>query len=126
MRIQVQVSLRYGVLFLSDPYGDPEIPADTGAAPITSTSTCICLQVASYVDGDANVILSDKSYSDDVNPTFSRKIASASKYVSVTDVAVNYYCILRLMDEYADINIWEIENDDDRMSWVQVKNLETF
>lgn len=125
MRIHIQVSLEYGILFLYDPHSKLEIPPDTGAAPITFTETCICFQVAAYVDGDANVTLSDQPF-DSTSPTFSRRIATPTKYISLTDVPVNYYFLHRLKADFADIRIWNYTDAGMEKSWVQVSELDLF
>ena len=126
MKIHVQVRLEYGILFLNDPYGEAEIPSDTGAAPITFTDTCICFQVAQYVSGDADVTLSDQPFDESTPPTFSRRIATPTKYISLTDVPVNYYFMHRLKGDFADIGIWNYTEEDMEKSWVQVRELDLF
>ncbi len=124
MKIHVQVPLEYGILFLHDPYGEAEIPSDTGAAPITFTDTCICFQVAQYVSGDADVTLSDQPFDDSTPVTFSRRIQTPKKYISLTDVPVNYYFLYRLKDVFAEIRIWNYTDAGKEKSWIQVSELD--
>jgi len=124
MKIQIEILLEYGIMFLHDPYGDVEFPQDTGAAPMTFTDSCIGFQVASYVDGNAHVTLSDNYYSEEIRPSFSKKVACLSKFISLTDVSVNYYAMLALRDSFAEINIWNFEFNGEEYSWVQIENLE--
>jgi hypothetical protein len=126
MKIRVQLPLEHGILFLYDPYSDPEIPKDTGASPVTSTDSCICFQVASYVDGDADVTLSDMPVAEGVSPAFSGRIQVSSKNISLTDVPGNYYCILKLKAKIADINIWNYKEDDIERSWIQINEIDLF
>jgi hypothetical protein len=126
MKIHIQTPLQYGILFLYDPDSKPEIPPDTGAAPVTFTDTCICFQVAAYVDGDADVILSDEPFDDTTPPTFSRRIAAPTKYIALTDVPVNYYLVHRLKADFADIRIWSYVEDGSEKSWVQISKLDLF
>jgi hypothetical protein len=126
MKIHVQVPLEYGILFLHDPYGEAEIPSDTGAAPITFTDTCVCFQVAQYVSGDADVTLSDRPFDDSIPVTFSRRIQTPKKYISLTDVPVNYYFLYRLKYDFADIRIWNRTEGGQEKTWVQVTELDLF
>jgi len=126
MKIRVQLPVEYGILFLYDPYGDPEIPQDTGAAPITFTDSCICFQVASYVDGDADVTVSDLPFAENVPPAFSGKMQVPSKNIALIDVSSNYYCILRLKTNLADVAIWAYEDNEAEMSWIQINEIDLF
>lgn len=126
MKIRVQVLLEHGILFLYDPYGDAEIPSDTGAAPITFTDSCVCFQVAAYVDGDVDVTMSDQAFAEPVSPTFSGRIKATTGHISLTDVPGNYYCILRTKTDYADIDIWNYEQDGIDMSWIRVQEIDLF
>lgn len=126
MKIRVQVALEHGIMFLYDPYADTEIPKDTGAAPITATENCVCFQVASYVDGNADVILSDLPLTDVPQENFSSRIDTPSKHISLTDVPVNYYTILKLQNNFANIKIWNFVEEGFERSWVQITNLDLF
>lgn len=127
MQIRVQVGLEHGIFFLCDAYSDPEIPPDTGAAPFTYTDTCICFWSTHYVDGTADVTLSDQLFNiDDRSPDFVKKIRTPSKVIALSDSSLNYYCMLKLRDEYATINIWNFELNGHRASWVQVFELDLF
>lgn len=126
MKIEVQISLEYGIMFLHDPYNDVEFPKDTGAAPITYTDSCICFQVASYIDGDAKVTLSSDPYDASIAPNMSRRILSKSKFIGLTDVPVNYYGIIALKNQYADVKIWNYLESEYELSWIQIENLDLF
>jgi hypothetical protein len=126
MQITVQVLLEHGIMFLYDPYAEVKIPSDTGASPITYTENCICFQVAPYVDGQAHVILSDEGFDGIKEPTFTIDLPAPSKYISLTDVPVNYYGMLRLKGDTASINIWNYEENGSERTWVQITNLDTF
>jgi hypothetical protein len=125
MKVHVQVSLQYGILFLYDPDGKPQIPSDTGAAPITFTDTCVCFWVADYVTG-ADVTLSNRPFDDSTPPTFSRRIITPTKYISVSDVPVNYYFLHRLKTDFADIDIWNYMENGREKSWVQISGLDLY
>ena len=126
MKIRVQVPLKYGILFLQDPYGDPEIPEDTGAAPITFTESCVCFQVAAYIDGDTDVTLSDEAYAGHALPSFAGKIHTPGKHISLTDVPGSHYCILALKSSSADIIIWNHDENGVEASWIQISELDLF
>jgi hypothetical protein len=126
VKIQVQVSLEYGILFLYDPYNEPEIPLDTGAAPITHTDTCVCFQVRAYVDGDAEVTISDQPLSSLLVPTFVGQISAPSQCISLVDVSTNYYCLLKLVNIFAKVKIWSVIDQGIEKSWIQISNLDLF
>ncbi|HEV2818697.1 MAG TPA: hypothetical protein VGW40_15915 [Allosphingosinicella sp.] len=126
MRIHIQVSLEYGILFLHDGYGEVEFPPDTGAGPITFTDTCVCFQVAHYVDGDADVTLSDQPFDDSTPPTFFKIIQIPQKYISLTDVPVNYYFLHHLKSDFSQIKIWNYTEKGQEKSWVQISELDLF
>jgi hypothetical protein len=127
VQIRVQVGLEHGVFFLYDAYEDPEIPPDTGAAPFTFTDSCICFWAEHYVDGEADVILSDQPFSAEVRPPdFMKQISIPSGHITLADADPNYYCILRVKGKSANISIWNSEIDNRRASWVQISDLDIF
>ena len=127
VKIRVQVGLEHGVLFLYDAYEDPEIPPDTSAAPFTYTDTCICFWAAHYVDGEADVTLSDQPFSAETrSPDFLKQISVPSRSIVLADTSTNYYCMLRLKVELAEVSIWNVEDDGSQASWVQILELDLF
>ena len=82
--------------------------------------------MAAYVDGEANVTLSDQPFPEQDIPVFSGNIITKNKYISLVDTSTNYYCILRLLDDIAEINIWNVSRGDSELSWVQFNNLDLF
>lgn len=126
MKISIQVSVEHGVLFLYDPYEGYEIPSDTGAGEFTYTDSCICFWVPSYIDGNARVTVSDLPFSKERGPDFARTIKSSGKSIGLADPIGNYYCLLRLTDNFASINIWNYERRNRKLSWVQIKNVDIF
>jgi hypothetical protein len=126
MKIKIEVSLEYGIMFLHDPYNDVDFPEDTGASPITFTDSCICFQVASYINSDAKVTLSSDPYDTSITPDISHRILTKSKFIGLTDVPVNYYGIIALKNEYADIKIWNYVENEQESSWIQIGNLDLF
>ena len=126
MQIRVQTPLEHGVLFILDPYGDAKIPEDTGATAITFTRSCVCFPVTSHVDGEADVIITNRPMSGRGNPSFYGVIEAKGKYISLLDSRDNYYCLLRLTDEHADVHIWSYHEDGADRTWVQISNLEIF
>jgi hypothetical protein len=61
-----------------------------------------------------------------IPPTFSGKIHVPSGHIALTDVPGNYYCILRVKSKYADLLIWNYEENDAEGSWVKVKDIDSF
>ncbi|MGZ9202099.1 MAG: hypothetical protein ACXW3D_10340 [Caulobacteraceae bacterium] len=45
----------YSILFLSDPGGADEVPADTGAAPVCATQSCVSVWTKLEIDGETQV-----------------------------------------------------------------------
>lgn len=125
MRIRIETSLMHGILFLYDPYGDPEFPKDTGASEITFTDSCICFQVPSYVDGETDVTISDNGLFDSA-PVFSSRIITPKKYIALADSFSNYYAIIKLKYNFTNINIWNSEYSDQESSWIQIVDVDIF
>lgn len=123
MKIRIQIGLEHGVLFLFDPHAEPEIPLDAGAATVTSTETCIAFQALHYVDGEADVTISDAPFSGDAKSSYDKRILCLSKSVAVIDDNGNRLSVLSVVDKYADVKIWYYE---DLSVWIQIVNLYVF
>ena len=80
VKIDLRVPLEHGVLFLTDPYAEPEFPADTGAAPVTATQSCVAFWVSHYVDGEAEVTLTDLHPPNSVAPDFVGEIIAGKRH----------------------------------------------
>lgn len=126
MKIEIEVFLEQGILFLYDPYEEPEVPEDVALAPVTYTSSSICLQVPPYVDGPCHIVVSEQPFAGNMEPTVSHRINTPNRYISLTDTPLNYYCNLLLKHDYADVNIWNVIGNNSEMSWIQIRNLDVF
>jgi hypothetical protein len=123
MKIRVQTSLEHGILFLFDPYGKTEIPSDTGLEKITFTSNCVAFHTLHYVDGEADIVISDIPFGNSDRCDYSGRITCESQKISLTDTSGNNMSILSLDDDSADIEIWYYGN---LSVWIQIKNLSIF
>ena len=126
MKIQLQIPLEYGLLFLSDPYGDDEIPPDTAAAPVTYTETCVALQITPYVDGEADITLSNVKFPEARDPIFSGAILVPSKTISLSDPNRFHYCMLPITETSCRVTAWDYEDGNERKLWVTISNVTLF
>jgi hypothetical protein len=126
MKIQIQVALEHGVMFLYDPYGAVDIPPDTGASPITLTKNCVCFQVRPFVDGEAHVTLSNSIAPLEIDADLTYTLPTASNHIALTDVPLNYYGLLRVKGEESTVRIWNYEECGVEMTWIQLTDLELF
>lgn len=126
MKVQLQIPLEYGLLFLSDPYSDAEVPWDTGGAPVTYTETCVALQVTPYIDGEADIVLSNALFSTSQNPIFSGNILVPSKIISLSDPYRFNYCMLPLGEPSCRLTVWEYGERAERKLWVEISNIQLF
>lgn len=124
MKMQLQIPLEYGLLFLSDPYGEDEVPPDTGAASVTFTDTCVAMQTPAYVDGDADIIISDLELSDEGKHIFSGAIEVPSQIISLSDPKRFNYFMLPLSEPYCSVNVWEYNRGNNRKIWVTLTNID--
>lgn len=126
MKMQLQIPLEYGLLFLSDPYADDEVPSDTGAAPVTYTDTCVALQITSYVDGEADVTLSDQDFVSEGKQIFSGNIKIPSQVISLSDPNRFNYFMLPLSQPICFITVWEYRGFSGRKLWATLSNIALF
>jgi hypothetical protein len=83
-RFQLQLSVEHPVLFLSDPTKEETVPPDTGAAVVTATDDCVCFWVQPYIDGEAQVTLSDQPCKDG-EACFSGTMSTPGRVVALSD-----------------------------------------
>jgi hypothetical protein len=125
LKIQVEIAVEHGVLFLSDPYSDEEVPPDTGAAVVTTTPACIAFQVADYASGDAKVILADHAPADASTPDFRGSLRTDSSIIALSDSRRFNYCFVPVEGPAARLAIWA-SYDGDGSVWVYVENSDLF
>lgn len=126
MKIQIQTALEHGVLFLLDPYGEVEIPPDTGAAPVTITDTCIAFHVRDYLDGDVDVTVSNEACAGQAQAEFSGTLHVPNKVVSILDSRQFYYCMLPVLNENPRITLWRYGEESLEEAWIKIDDLDLY
>lgn len=112
-------------MFLSDPYSDVSVPEDTGTGPVTFTDDCIAFHVTPYVDGDADVTISNETPDSTFEKMFSGNLQCSSKFVSLSDSNVTNYCILRTIVDTLVVEVWHSDGESRRV-WIKVDQLDIF
>lgn len=121
MKLKLQIDSRHGVFFLGDPVAEIEFPEDVAAGKVTYTETCVAIQVPNYVDGQAEIVLSDKEFTSGAKPLFSGSLQVPSKVLTLSSASFDY-CQLPLTDTCADIDVWYYGATNDK-PWVRVRNV---
>ena len=125
VKIDVRVPLEHGVLFLTDPYAEVEVPPDTSAALVTSTSSCTAFIVSCYVDGEAEVTLTDLRPPTDRGPSFTTRLATHSKVLGMSDSSAFNWILMPVKEEWVTLEFWHDVFGEDRV-WVRVKEIDSF
>jgi hypothetical protein len=125
MKIQLELLVEHGVLFISDPYQDDDVPQDTAAAPITFTDTCIAFHVRPYVDGEVHITVSNEDFDGVDIPVFAGFIDTPSKNISISDSHRVLYSMLPVKGQRTHIEIWYYGQNNDRV-WVKTNDLKSF
>ena len=125
VKIDVRVPLEHGVLFLSDPYAEVEVPSDTGAALVTGTRSCVAFAVTGYVDGEADVTLTDLRPPTGKAPSFTARLDTNSKVVGLSDSTGFNWAMLPVKGETAMLEIWHGVLGEDRV-WVRIEGIDSF
>ncbi len=107
------------MLFLSDPTVEETIPSDTGAAVVTATEDCVCFWVQSYVDGEAQVTISDQPCENGV-PYFNGTIQSPGKVLSFSDSNRFAYLNVPVQGVETQIEMWASDAADPKWTWIRL------
>jgi hypothetical protein len=126
MKMQLQIPLEYGLLFLSDPYAEDQVPPDTGVASVTYTDTCIALQVPAYVEGEADITLSDAEFTDQGHRIFSGTLRIPSQVISLSDPNRFNYLMLPIDQPFCLVTVWQYWEDANRKLWITLSNIALF
>jgi hypothetical protein len=118
-RFQLQLSVQHPVLFLSDPTGDETVPLDTGAAVVTATDDCVCFWVQPYVDGEAQVTISDQPCEDGV-ACFSGTISTPGKIVTLSDSNKFAYLNMPVKDVQTRFDVWASDATQPELTWIRL------
>jgi hypothetical protein len=118
-RFQIQLAVEHPVLFLSDPTGDETIPSDTGAAVVTATENCVCFWVQPYVDGEAQVTISDQPCEDGI-ACFSGTISTPGKIVTLSDSHRFAYLNVPVHGVETPIDVWASDAASPEWTWIRL------
>ena len=117
--VQMKVETEHPALFLSDPRSDAAVPNDTSEAFVTTTDTCICFWVLSYVDGASTVTLSDEECGVSGLDLFSGSVECPSWVQSLSDSSAFAYINVPVSAGRISVNV----RTDNEVSpnWVWIK-----
>ena len=122
MQIRLQVTLEHPVAYLSDPYAEGNAPPDTGEAPVTFTDDCIALQVGSYLDGGADIIVGTAGPPHGRAPDFRLPVNCESGTLSVSDSHRFNYCMVPIEGTAAEVEIWLGKSEDGQV-WIRISTI---
>jgi hypothetical protein len=125
-KIEVNLSLEYGIMFLHDSIDNPEIPADVGKYPIAHTSTCIAICALNYVDGNARFVIADGEYESKLDEYFKGEISCPSKSLSLSDSNGFHFASVPIDGQFAKISIRMSEERNPDIVECIVENIVTF
>jgi hypothetical protein len=124
-KVEITTPSEYGVMFLYDSIAKPQIPNDAGEKLVTHTCNCVAFRVLIYVDGDAKVVLCDKTDSD-YREYFSGDICCPSKTLSLWDTNGFAFATLPIQDELARISLRMSDDDNPDVVECVIKNIRSF
>jgi hypothetical protein len=105
IKIDVNLSSEYGIMFLYDSTNKPTFPAEAGKDPVMWTSTCLAFSVLIYVDGDAQITLCNCSDMECGTEYFVGEIECPSKSISLYDHNGFAFASLPLTESFARVSL---------------------
>ncbi len=126
IKIDVNISSEYGIMFLYDSKERPVFPTEAGRLPVMWTSTCLAFSVLSYVDGDARVVLSGSATEPLGTEYFSGKIDCASKSLSLYDHNGFAFASVPLNDSFAQVSLRMSEKSNPDVVLCVIENMKIF
>jgi hypothetical protein len=126
IRVEVQLSSEYGIMFLYDSNARPVIPASAGKKPVTWTQTCVAFSVLSYVDGDAVITLSEASEGGRCVEYFSGDVHCPSNSIALCDHNGFAFASVPLKDSFARISLRMSEETNPDIVECVIANMATF
>lgn len=126
MKIEMNISSEYGIMFLHDSNVKPDLPMDVGKDPVMWTSTCLAFNVLIYVDGDAKIILCDCSSDMGYVEYFSGDIECPSKSISLSDHNGFVFVSLPLKDSFARLSLRMSECTNPDVVECSIENIDAF
>jgi hypothetical protein len=126
MKIEVNLSSEYGIMFLYDSKAKPTFPVEAGKNPVMWTSTCLAFSVLIYVDGDAKIILCEAPNEQTCKEYFTGEIECPSKSISLYDHNGFPFASIPLRDGFARVSLRMSEETNPDIVECVIENMETF
>ena len=113
MLIRRTITAPHGLLFVSDARAKHEVPADTGAANVTTTETSVAFWVLHEVDGEATIELTNDP---EIVPTgmakvFDGTIKCPSRNISVSQPDLTEIASLEIATDEPKVAIYTNDPD---------------
>lgn len=125
-KIEVTLSAEHGIMFIHDSKEAAVVPRNAGELPITFTTTCVAFTVLGYVDGDAKIVLCDRTSNPSLEEYFSGNISCPSKSLSLTDSNGFSFASVPLADSFADVSLNMSEPTNPEIVECVIRNMVTF
>jgi len=118
-KFHLEIAVEYPVLFLADPTVEESVPSDVAAAAVTATDDCICFLVQPYVDGDAQITISDQPCKNGV-ACFSGTIGTPGKTVTLSDSNRFAYLNVPVEGTETRVDVWVSDAAQPEWTWVRL------
>jgi hypothetical protein len=127
MKIELDLSSEYGIMFLHDQVIEPTLPEKAGRDPVMCTMDCLVFNVLSYVDGDAKIIMSDNKEGLSNYPEyFAGPISCPSGAISLCDHNGFAYASFPLKGDFAQVSLKMSEASNPDIVELLIENAATF
>jgi hypothetical protein len=94
------------VIFIADPSSRYHVPSDSGAALITSTSSCIGVGTLAEMDGETVVSLSEEFVTPRGNLAFDGMLETPNLRVAIIDSEGNSLLAMSTRSKVSSVKIW--------------------
>ena len=120
IKFAMQIDTDHPVLFLADSGPDFSVPPDTSAAFVTTTDSCLCFWVLSYVDGASLVTIADHPCVSGGIKLFRGSINASSGVVTLMDSSNFRYLNVPVAEGRVTIDLWAEDDRHPEWVWIQL------
>lgn len=111
-RLEANLPVPNGVVFLYDPSAIIDVPPDTGAGPVLATDNCVSLWTVHEVDGSATLVLTDTYEDLDCKVVFRGRLKTAGRKLAFNTSSCDSIIELDLATEVAEVSVYSNDASD--------------
>jgi hypothetical protein len=109
------------IIFIADPIGQYQVPADPGAALVTATSSCIGVGTLAEMDGETTISLNGEFVIPRGNLVFDGMLETPSLRIAVIDSEGNPLLAMPVRNGVTSVKIWVNDQSEPDSIFVQAK-----